>query len=236
MTRTKDLGDLGEGFIERLLKRAKFQNPRNLNRHRPNHPGGDFLAKRDGVEYFISVKTRNKYKRRNEYERAQRLNDRYNLYPEKVRKAARAYDDAVPSWVMIQIDTERKTFCAYFGRVDKLRNPKAIAVPMTAIAVADYECLANDEFCAEIAPELSNQLLGRPSNLSSPNLDPVGPESRLLKKGQFVRTKDKFSHALAMQSKKIRDARQRQRQRQQKFEEELYRELQTKRRPPIRMT
>jgi hypothetical protein len=218
MTRRKVVGDLGEGLIERLLTRAGFHSVRDLNRRRYNHAGGDFLAKRAAVEYFISVKTRNKYvlgKRR--------LNGGYNLYPDKVRRAARPYH-AEPAWVMIQIDTERQTFCAYFGTVAKLRNPHAIAVPMTPAALVDYECLSQDESCAEIVPELSNQLSEHPSSLYSSSLGAIGPNSRLLKKGQFVSQKDNFRHALAVQAKKIRVARQRRRKFEEEFEQELERE------------
>jgi hypothetical protein len=214
MTRQKVVGDLGEGLIERLLTRAGFHSIRDLNRRRYNHAGGDFLAKRAAIDYFISVKTRNKYVRGK-----RRLNGGYNLYPNKVRRAARPYH-AEPAWVMIQIDTERQTFCAYFGTVNKLRNPQAIAVPMTPAALVDYECLAQDEFCAEILPGLSNQLPEHPPNLFSSSLGAIGPNSRLLKKGQFVSQKDNLRHSLAIQAKKTRDARQRPR----KFQEELERE------------
>ena len=65
MTRKKVVGDLGEELIERLLKHAGFDSNsiRDLNQRRYNHPGGDFLPKRAAIEYFISVKTRNKYKK-----------------------------------------------------------------------------------------------------------------------------------------------------------------------------
>jgi hypothetical protein len=174
MTRKKVVGDLGEELIERLLKHAGFESNsiRDLNQRRYNHPGGDFLAKRAAIEYFIPVKTRNKYKK--DIQGRRRLNGGYNIYPEKVRRAARAYN-AVPAWVMIQIDTERQTFCAYFGTVNQLRNPHAISVPMTPIAVVDYECLAKDEFCAGITPELSNQLPEHgPSLFSSQHGPTVG--------------------------------------------------------------
>ena len=77
------------------------------------------------------------------------------------------------------------------------------------------------EYCP-IVPALSNQLPEHPSNLSSS--DPVGPKSRLLKRGQFVSQKYNFRHALAIQSKKIRDALQRQRKFEEEFEQELERE------------
>lgn len=64
----------------------------------------------------------------------------------------------MPAWLTIQIDTDSQCFSAYFGTVESLCNPNAIAVPMTTGAVLDYECLAKDTFDERITPELSNQL------------------------------------------------------------------------------
>jgi Holliday junction resolvase-like predicted endonuclease/predicted transport protein len=152
MTRRKDLGNLGERWTVRLLERARFRNIQDLNQRRYNHPGGDFLAERDGVHYFITVKSRNKYRRG-----TRSLNGGYNIFPEKVRKFAKHYD-AVPAWLTIQIDTDLQCFSAYFGTVDSLHNPTAVAVPMVPSAAASYECLAKDCLDAHIVPELSNQL------------------------------------------------------------------------------
>lgn len=151
MTRTKWLGDLGERWTEDLLRKAGFRSIRDLNKLRLNHPGGDFIAERQGKRYFITVKARNKYARNRS------LNGGYNIYPEKVRKAAREYD-AVPAWLTIQIDTESRCFSAYFATVDSLRNSDAVAVPMSTVAVSDYECLAKDTFDERITAELSNRL------------------------------------------------------------------------------
>jgi hypothetical protein len=98
-------------------------------------------------------------------------------------------------------------------------------VPMTPAELVDYECLAQDEFCAEIVPELSNELPEQRPSLLSSSLGAIGPNSRLLKKGHFVGQKDNFRHALAIQAKKIRDARLRQRNFYEKFEQELERSL-----------
>ncbi|MET3524550.1 hypothetical protein [Mesorhizobium abyssinicae] len=148
MTRTKRLGDLGERWTEELLRKAGFLSIRDL---RHNHAGGDFLAERQAARYFITVKARNKCQRNRS------LNGGYNIYAEKVRKAAREYG-AVPAWLTIQIDTDSQCFSAYFGTVESLCNPDAIAVPMATSAVLDYECLAKDTFDERITPELSNQL------------------------------------------------------------------------------
>ncbi len=152
VSRRRQIGDLGERWTKSLLESAGFRAVRDLNVVRYNHPGGDYLAERGGKTYFISVKARNKY-----VQGGRRLNGGYNIYPEKVRAGARQYR-AIPSWLTIQLDTERRSFSAYFGTIDGLRNPNAIAVPMTPRAVGLYECLAADRPDEAITSELSNQL------------------------------------------------------------------------------
>jgi predicted transport protein len=152
MTRRRQLGDLGERWTKKLLKDAGFRAVQDLNAVKYNHPGGDFLAERAGKRYFITVKSRNKF-----VQGGQRLNGGYNIYPKKVRAAAREYD-AIPSWLTIQLDTDRRCFSAYFGTIDTLRNPNAVAVPMSVRAVSAYECLASNTVDQAITADLSNQL------------------------------------------------------------------------------
>ena len=153
MSRRKRIGDLGEQWTKSLLERAGFARVRDLNiLVRYNHAGGDFIAERGGKRYFITVKARNKYR-----QGTRKLNGGYNVYPEKVRSAAREYD-AEPAWLTIQLDTENRTYSAYFGTVISLRNPDAVAVPMLPHNVTDYECLAENAFDKAITPDLSNQL------------------------------------------------------------------------------
>jgi len=156
MTRTRQLGDLGEQWTIEILKDAGFSSIQNLNTVRYNHPGGDFLADRKGGRYFITVKARNKF-----VQRTRRLNGGYNIFPEKVRRAAKEYA-AIPAWITIQLDTEKRCYSAYFGTIDSLRNPNAVAVPMSPGAVSGYECLAKERFDQAITPALSNQLVERP--------------------------------------------------------------------------
>src|SRR5258708_8647180 len=129
MNRRRQLGDLGERWTESLLKAAGFSNVQNLNAIKYNHPGGDYLAERHGERYFITVKARNKF-----VQGGRRLNAGYNIYPKKVRAAARDCH-AIASWLMIQLDTDRRSFSAYFGTIDALRNSKAVSVPMTPRAI-----------------------------------------------------------------------------------------------------
>ena len=156
MTRTRRLGDLGEQWTIALLKDAGFTAIQDLNAVHYNHRGGDFLAERKGKRYFITIKARNKF-----VERTRRLNGGYNIFPEKVRRAAKEYG-AVPSWITIQLDTEKRCYSAYFGTIDSLRNPNAVAVPMSPGAVPGYECLAKERFDQAITPALSNQLVEQP--------------------------------------------------------------------------
>ena len=155
MVRTRQLGDLGEQWTITLLEDAGFSFIQDLNAVRYNHPGGDFLANRKGKRYFITVKARNRF-----VQGTRRLNGGYNIYPEKVRRAAKEYA-AIPSWITIQLDTENRCYSAYFGTVDSLRNPNAVAVPMSPGAVSGYECLAKERFDLAITPALSNQLVER---------------------------------------------------------------------------
>ena len=156
MTRRKNLGDLGERWTIALLKDAGFHSVQDLNAIKYNHPGGDFLAERNGKRYFITVKARNKY-----VQGGRRLNGGYNIFPDKVRRAATQYH-AIPAWITIQLDTENRCYSAYFGTVDALRNPNAVAVPMSLRAVSQYERLAVEKNDPAITSELSNQIADKP--------------------------------------------------------------------------
>jgi hypothetical protein len=49
MSRRKNLGNLGERWTIALLQHAGFQSVQDLNALKYNHPGGDFLAERNGI-------------------------------------------------------------------------------------------------------------------------------------------------------------------------------------------
>ncbi|MGO9400245.1 MAG: hypothetical protein ACLP19_20735 [Xanthobacteraceae bacterium] len=120
MSRRKNLGNLGERWTVTLLQHAGFRYVQDLNALKYNHPGGDFLAERNGKRYFITVKARNKF-----VQRTRRLNAGYNIFPEKMRRAAKEYQ-AIPAWVTIQLDTENRCYSAYFGTIDELHNPNVL--------------------------------------------------------------------------------------------------------------
>ncbi len=154
MTRQRQLGDLGEKWTKELLGSAGFTSVQDLNTVKYNHPGGDYLAERLGKQYFVTVKARNKYK-----QGTQKLNSAYNIFPLKVRAAAEKYPNTIPSWLLIQVDTNTKRFSAYFGTIDALANPNSVSVPMSGQATSKYECLAKDRLDEEITESLSNQLV-----------------------------------------------------------------------------
>ena len=65
---------------------------------------------------------------------------------------------AIPAWITIQLDTDKRWYSAYFGTIDALRNPNAVAVPMSLRAVSHYECLAFEKTDPAVTSDLSNQL------------------------------------------------------------------------------
>ena len=96
MSYRKTLGDWGEAHAERLLKKRRFTRIRSLNIG-GQHPGGDVIATKGGRCYFFSVKSRDRFGQNG------KPNPGYNIYPQKVIKAALAYNisDRVapdPSW------------------------------------------------------------------------------------------------------------------------------------------
>jgi hypothetical protein len=74
------------------------------------------------------------------------------------------------------------TNCAYQAREMKGHHAK---IAFLRVAVASYECLANDEFCAEIVPDLSSHLPDGHPRWSAPSHDRRPPETRLLKKHEL---------------------------------------------------
>lgn len=165
----KNLGDVGEKLAAQALTASGFTGVRDLNEIRPNHPGGDIYAERDGTSYFISVKARKKYQRDG------KLNRSYNLYPQKVVRAAQDYG-AIPAWLTVQIDVESRRYHTYFGTIDELQNPSGIAVPMTPLAVQAYECLNAGDLDAELASLNAGVGSTSPSNESRLNLQPAVSE------------------------------------------------------------
>jgi hypothetical protein len=107
MTYRKVLGDWGEAHACRLLKAAKFTDivPLNVGRQ---HAGGDVMATKSSRTYFFSVKARGRFGQDG------KPNPGYNIYPEKVIKAAHTYR-ATPAWLVNRADRRNNTLCAYWG-------------------------------------------------------------------------------------------------------------------------
>ena len=148
----KAMGDVMEDLAVRVLQQAGFSDVQNVNAWRANHMGGDVLATRKRKRYFISVKARNKLQQNGS------LNPSYNIYPDKVRTAAKAYK-AMPAWVTISVVSEKQQYSAYFGLIDKL--PAGVGVSMRPESLATYECLAANRISRRIKPEWSNQKSSR---------------------------------------------------------------------------
>jgi hypothetical protein len=138
----KTLGDWGEDHARRLLENAEFTAvvPLNVGRQ---HPGGDVMATKSGRPHFFSVKARDRFGQ------AGKPNPGYNIYPEKVIRAALSYG-AIPAWLVIRADRRDNTFCAYWGLIDEIPVSKTgrnrVYIKMGDDDIAEYSrlgrCLA----------------------------------------------------------------------------------------------
>ncbi|KAA9332684.1 hypothetical protein [Adhaeribacter soli] len=137
--RFKKLGDFGEQLAYGILENNGFYEIVDLNKGKNNFPFADFCGKRNGIKYLISVKSRNKY------ENSGRLNSRYKLgnsatILQKLKTESKflEFRDCVPAWLAISF--EEKSFDAYFGTIEQLKNHRAI--PMSKKQLACYEIFA----------------------------------------------------------------------------------------------
>jgi hypothetical protein len=154
----KTLGDWGEDHACRLLTNAKFTDVEPLNVDR-QQPGGDVLATKDGLRYFFSVKARDRFGQDG------KPNPGYNIYPEKVRKAALPFG-ATPAWLVIRADRRDNTFCSYWGLVDEIppgrAGPNRVYVSMSEEAISGYcrlgRCLASNAVDSTISTVFSGKL------------------------------------------------------------------------------
>ncbi len=121
-SRKKSLGELGELFAIKALVDKQFDKIRNLNDNQMNEVFADIYGEKEGINYIISVKARNKYQKNG------KLNTRYNLGNEvyiKSKIAEQKYN-AKSFWLAIQFDYS--SFSIYFGSLDELNGSKAIPV------------------------------------------------------------------------------------------------------------
>jgi len=120
--RKKSLGELGELFGIKALVDYKFDKIRNLNDEKMNSPFADLYAEKDGKNFIISIKSRNKCQQDNT------LNAFYNLGSNAYEKAKKAEEkfNATAYWMAIQFD--EYTYSIYFGSLNELNNKKAIPI------------------------------------------------------------------------------------------------------------
>lgn len=152
--RKRALGDWGERKAVDLLKRAGFQNVRDMNAESANHPFGDIFAERDGMRCLIGVKTRNKY------QVSGLINPTYNVRKRgaDVRAIARRHS-ATLAWVAIAVIPEGQTFSAFFGTIAQIEDAgERFSIPMQPQQTARYECLSRprEEVNSSILTEWSN--------------------------------------------------------------------------------
>ncbi|MBU2554103.1 MAG: hypothetical protein KKF98_06545 [Bacteroidetes bacterium] len=121
-SRKKSLGELGELFALKALVDHKFDRIRNLNDVSMNETFADIYCEKNGENYIISVKTRNKFQKNG------KLNTRYNLGKDLYNKAlvSEKKYNAKACWLAIQFD--QNSFSIYFGHVNELGGSRAIPI------------------------------------------------------------------------------------------------------------
>ena len=136
--RKKSIGDFGESFAIKALQEKGYINIQNLNSITNNSSFADILAQKDGKQYVISVKARNKYRR------GAGENDSYNLGKDHFVHAKRAETiyNAEAYWMAIAFDI--KTFSVYLGSLKELNMSKYISIPKCKKGIIG-ECLVLDK-------------------------------------------------------------------------------------------
>ncbi len=153
--RRSKIGALGEDLAHELLAQAGFDEIKNLNQLRQNHPCADFTARRGGRLYLISVKARNRY------QASGPENPEFNLAhhrTEEERETIAMMEremGASFAFVAIQIEPRDGVFSAYFGTWDQIGH--RLAIPMREADTASYECLALRRPDARIGLRLDNR-------------------------------------------------------------------------------
>jgi hypothetical protein len=150
--RTKALGTWGENKAIDLLKKAGFNDVRDMNAAVANHPFGDIYAERGGSRYMIGVKTRNKY------QVSGILNPTYNVRKRNANVEIIAQrHNALLAWVAISVVPEKQELSAYFGTIAQIEDRgERFSIPMKPDQTCKYECLANKESDASISHEWTN--------------------------------------------------------------------------------
>lgn len=170
--RTSKLGQLGEVLAAESLTRNGFSGVKNLNEGH-NHPYADLIAERDGVRYFIGVKSRNEERdvgglnssyncvlvrdvvNRRLKEEGKTVDQITRMALQEVFHRAKTYG-AVPAWIAVPMRPARGMYAAYFGVLSDLGNKRSI--PMSIEARKTYTCLTDWTRDARITIDLSNNV------------------------------------------------------------------------------
>ena len=170
--RTSKLGKVGEILAAEALEKRRFLEVRNLNEVKHDYPYADLLAEKDGLRYFIGVKSRN------EERDLGGINESYNcvlvpdaaykrlkaqgMTPDEITKLAlrqvyqlAASFKAIPAWITVPMRPTQGTYASYFGLLSDIGNRRSI--PMKPAARTNYECLVDWTFDGRITPDLSNR-------------------------------------------------------------------------------
>lgn len=147
-----------------------------------NQPFADLLAAKDGIRYFIGVKSRN------EERDVGGLNASYNcvLVPDginrRMKEQGATADDitalalrqvhlfagrfgATAAWITVPLRPMKGRYDAYFGLLKDLGNRRSI--PMTGAARVGYMCLADWAPDTRFTRDLCNSVGRRPSRAGS---------------------------------------------------------------------
>lgn len=155
--RRRALGCWGEKKAAELFGRAGFLYVRDLNSDAANHPFADVFAERGGERFIVGVKTRNKYTA------AGPLNAAYNVCKKgsDLSDLASRYGARL-ACLAVQVNVEVQSFSAFFVPMSELTaGGSRYSIPMTPKAIAQYECLARDEYDPAIKLEWSNQVVSK---------------------------------------------------------------------------
>lgn len=126
--RKKILGDIGEEIAIEFLTRNGYNYVENLNKKQNNHPFVDLKAEKNGNQYIISVKTRNKY----QYDG--KINPIYNLNNfEKHYNYLKTDSNVITLWLAIQYDEKLNNASFYLGNIDNLINTGHKGIPVKKI-------------------------------------------------------------------------------------------------------
>jgi len=135
------IGNWGEEYGIKLLKKNGFTNIKDLNKVIHNFPVFDLLAQKNGDWYVFSSKTRNKYqpsdgKLNRQYNILQRAKSKYKLNKAlELLKEKFSIEGVKKYWIACPIDYKQKTQTFYFGNLEDIKDWKNLSKEDTYIGV-----------------------------------------------------------------------------------------------------